>query len=315
MDGPTSDSRTLLHTVARLHYEQDMSQRDIARQMELSTATVSRLIRRARDEGIVRIEISEFIEPDSLASQVATALKLKQVAIAPTAPEPGAMAALAEPVARLLKEAPLGPGTVLGLGWGRTVWEVLQVGLPAFPGTTTVPLSGGIPEAARHFQIGEFARLAAAQINGNPRFVHAPYLLSDEARNALVKDPAISGSVGLWDRIDVALVGIGRPHGGDKTSGGAAMTPDDPALDHAAGDVLQRYFDADGKMVPWSNQHKLLAISTAQLQRIPLLIGLAVSPLKAVSIIGAARSGLINALATDSRTAMRVLEWLRPRRE
>jgi len=311
LDIQSTDSRTLLHTVARLHYEQDMSQRDIAQQMGLSTATVSRLIRRAREEGIVRIEIAEFVEPHSLAGQLADELRLKQVAIAPTAPESGAMAALAEPVARLLKDARLGPGTVLGLGWGRTVWEILQVGLPALPGTTTVPLSGGIPEAARHFQIGEFARLAASQIGGNPRFVHAPYLLSDEARHALVRDPAISGSVGLWERVDTALVGIGRPHGGDRTSGGAAITPDDPALDHAAGDVLLRYFDISGRMVHWNREDQLLAISTAQLKRVPLLIGVAVSPLKAVSIIGAARSGLINALATDTRTAMRVLDVLR----
>lgn len=310
MDIPNPDSRALLHTVARLHYEQDMSQRDIARQMELSTATVSRLIRKARDEGIVRIEISPFVEPDSLAGTLARALNLKHVAIAPSAPEAGALAALAEPVGRLLREARLGPGSVLGLGWGRTVWEVLQVGLPPLHGTTTVPLSGGIPEAARHFQIGEFARLAAAQIGGNPRFVHAPYLLSDQARAALVKDPAIKDSVDLWDRVDAALVGIGRPHGGDRTSGGAAMTPDDPAIDRAAGDVLLRYFDAGGAMVAWKDQHKLLAISTEQLMKVPLLIGLAASPLKAVSIIGAARSGLINALATDSRTAMKVMENL-----
>lgn len=309
MDTP-SDSRALLHTVARLHYEQDMSQRDIARQMQLSTATVSRLIRRARDEGIVRIEISEFVEPDALAATLATALRLKSVAIAPSAAEPGSMAALAEPAGRLLREATLGPGTVLGLGWGRTVWEVLQVGLPNFPGTTTVPLSGGIPEAARHFQIGEFARLAAAHIGGNPKFVHAPYLLGDSARQALLEDPVLRESMALWDRVDAALVGIGRPHGGDRTSGGTAITPDDPALDHAAGDVLLRYFDAKGRMVPWKDQNRLLAIGTEQLKRIPLLIGLVASPLKAVSIIGAARSGLINALATDSRTAMKVLECL-----
>lgn len=310
MESPISDSRTLLHTVARLHYEQDVSQRDIARQMSLSTATVSRLIRRAREEGIVRIEISEFVEPDMLAARLAVALRLKHVALAPSAPEAGAMAAMAEPVGRLLREASLGPGRVLGLGWGRTVWEVLQVGLPTFQGTTTVPLSGGIPEAARHFQIGEFARLAAAQMQGNPKFVHAPYLLSDEARLALVKDPVIRDSVCLWDRVDAALVGIGRPHGGDRTSGGAALTPHDQAIDHAAGDVLMRYFDADGAMVAWHGQQKLLAITTEQLRRIPLLIGLAVSPLKAVSIIGAARSGLINALATDSRTALKILDIL-----
>jgi DNA-binding transcriptional regulator LsrR (DeoR family) len=311
MDAPAPDSRALLHTVARLHYEHDLSQRDIARQMHLSTATVSRLLRRARDEGIVRIEISEFVEPDTLAETLAAALKLRRVAIVPSAPEPGTMAALADPVGRLLKESRLGPRSVLGLGWGRTVWEVLQVGLPECHGTTTVPLSGGIPEAARYFQIGEIARLAAAQIGGNPKFVHAPYLLADEARLALVKDPVIRASVDLWARVDVALVGVGRPHGGDRTSGGATLTPNDPALDRAAGDVLLRYFDANGRMVPWKDQNKLLAISTEQLHQVPLLIGLAASPLKAMSVIGAARSGLINALATDSRTAVKILDTLK----
>ena len=59
MDIPSPTSRTLLFTVARLHYEMDLSQRDIAAQLKISTATVSRLIRRAREEGIVRIEIEQ----------------------------------------------------------------------------------------------------------------------------------------------------------------------------------------------------------------------------------------------------------------
>lgn len=304
------DPRTMLQTVARLHYEQDMSQRDIARHLDLSTATVSRMIRRARDEGIVRIEISEHAEPDALAERLRDALGLKRVAIVPSGGEAGSMAALADPVGRLLREAAPGPGSVLGIGWGRTLGEVLQVGLPRCHGVTTVPLSGGIPEAARHFQIGEFARLAAAQIGGNPRFVHAPYLIGAEARAALLRDPVIRDSAELWDRIDIALVGIGRPHGGDRTGGFAAVTPNDPALDHAAGDVLLRYFDANGTIVPWRGQEDLLAISAEQLRRVPLAIGLVASPDKAVSAIGAARSGLVNALATDTRTALRVLTIL-----
>lgn len=310
MDAPQRDSRALLYTVARLHYEQDLSQRDIARQMAISTATVSRLIRRAREEGIVRIEIGEYVEPDTLADRLAEALKLRRVSIAPSAPEPGTMAALAHPVGRLLKEARLGPRSVLGLGWGRTVWDVLQVGLPQCHGTTTVPLSGGIPEAARQFQIGEFVRLAADQIGGTPKFIHVPYRLADETRRALAKDPVIREGVELWGRIDVAIVGIGRPHGSDRTNGGAALTPNDPAIDHAVGDVLLRYFDAGGRVVKWKGEEKVFAISTEQLRQVPLLIGVAVSPAKAVSIIGAARSGLINALATDSRTAMKILEHL-----
>ena len=57
-------SRTLLHTVAKMHYVSDMPQVEIARRLDLSTATVSRLIKRAREEGIVRIEVRELAAED-----------------------------------------------------------------------------------------------------------------------------------------------------------------------------------------------------------------------------------------------------------
>lgn len=311
MDSPSPTSRTLLFTVARLHYEKDLSQREIAAQLKISTATVSRLIRRARDEGIVRIEIGEFIGTEDLAEELRTVLGLERVAIAQSAPAAGSMAAIADPVGALLREADLKSGSVLGLGWGRTVWEVIQVGLPRVHGVTTVPLCGGIPEAAPYFQIGEMTRLAAAQLGGTPRFLHVPYLLSAPARKALAADPRIRDALGLWDRLDAVLVGVGRPHGGVHASGDASVTPKDPRIDHAAGDVLLRYFDSAGRRVHWEEESSLFAIEPERLLKVPLRIGAAVSQAKAISIVGAARSGLINALATDTSTAAHVLQLAR----
>ena len=311
MDAPSSGSRTLLHTIARLHYEKDLSQRQIAQQMHLSTATVSRLIRRAREEGIVRIEIGDFVGTDELAEELREVLGLAYVAVAPSAPQSGAMAAIADPVGRLLKQAKLGARSLLGLGWGRTVWEVLQVGLPKIYGVTTVPLCGGIPEAAPHFQIGEIVRTAAAQLGGEPKFLHVPYLLAEETRRALAKDPRINQTIELWDHLDAFIVGIGRPHGGSRSLNDAAITPNDPAIDHAVGDLLLRYFDASGHRVHWKDEGMLFAISLDQLVKVPLRIGVAVSQEKAISILGAARSGLINALATDTSTASQILQLAR----
>lgn len=307
MDAPSPASRTLLHTVARLHYEKDLSQREIAEQMKLSTATVSRLLRRAREEGIVRIEIADSIGTDELAEELRETLGLAHVALAPSAPAPGSLAALADPVGRLLKQARFGPRSTLGIGWGRTVWEVIQVGLPKIHGVTTVPLCGGIPEAAPQFQIGEIARLAAAQLGGLPKFLHVPYLLASEARRALSKDARIRDSLDLWNRLDAVIVGVGRPHGGTHSSNDAAVTPNDPAIDHAVGDVLLRYFDANGKRVHWRDEAMLFSISEEQLVSVPIRIGVAAAASKAVSILGAARSGLINALATDTGTASQIL--------
>ncbi|TIU23952.1 MAG: MarR family transcriptional regulator, partial [Mesorhizobium sp.] len=54
----------MLHTVAKLHYEAEMSQVDIARRLGVSTATISRLLQRARAEGIVRIEVLDLATPE-----------------------------------------------------------------------------------------------------------------------------------------------------------------------------------------------------------------------------------------------------------
>lgn len=307
MDIPAPASRTLLQTIARLHYEKDLSQREIAAQMKLSTATVSRLIKRARAEGIVRIEIADSVGTSELADELRDVLGLAHVGLAPSAPPPGTMAALADPVGRLLKQAKIGARSVLGIGWGRTVWEVIQVGLPKIPGVTTVPLGGGIPEAAPQFQIGEIARLAAAQLGGLPKFLHVPYLLAEKARRAVSEDARIQESLALWNRLDAVLVGVGKPHGGTHSTNDAAVTPDDPAIDHAVGDVLLRYFDANGRRVHWRDERMLFSIDPEQLVAVPIRIGVAVSAAKAVAILGAARSGLINALATDTGTASQIL--------
>jgi DNA-binding transcriptional regulator LsrR (DeoR family) len=311
MDTPSTASRTLLHTIARLHYEKDLSQREIAKQMNLSTATVSRLIRRAREEGIVRIEIGDFVGTEELAAELREVLGLAHVALVPSAPAPGTMAAIADPVGRLLKKADLGARSVLGIGWGRTIWQVLQVGLPKIHGVTTVPLCGGIPEAASQYQIGEITRMAAAQLDGTPKFLHVPCLLAADARRALVKDARIRESIELWDQLDAVIVGIGRPHGASQSNNDTAMTPKDPAIDHAAGDVLLHYFDVNGRRVHWKDEDTLFAINPDQLRKVPLRIGCAVAEEKAVSALGAARSGFINALATDTSTASHILHIAR----
>ena len=170
MTTETSPSRATLHMVARLHYESDLSQIEIARRLGVSGATVSRLLRRAHNEGIVRIEIQDLVPRENLTREVAEHLKLKVVSIsegASTSP----LTELAAPVGELLKER-LKEGAVLAIGWGRAIREIVRTGLPRIPGVIVVPATGGMQQPAPHFQINEFVRLAAEQLGGEPRFIH-----------------------------------------------------------------------------------------------------------------------------------------------
>ncbi len=297
----------MLHTVAKLHYKNEMSQVQIAKQLGLSTATISRLLTRARAEGIVKIEVRDLFDPHELGLQLATRLNLKKV-VAVDTPISGVLPALAVPLSEILVEASLKRGSVLMVGWGRTVSAVIDAGLPEIPDIVVVPSTGGMQQYARHFQSNEFSRRAAETTKGTPRFIHAPYLPEQSTLDLFLSDPSVREAVSYWDRIDAAIVGIGVPHGLERP--GKDVDQTEPDLMDSAGDVVRHYFDIDGNVMQWRGEGNMIAVSCAQLKRTPLVIGLAVGENKVPSIIGAARSGLINTLITDTRTAGMVLDSL-----
>ena len=297
----------MLHMVAKLHYLSDLSQVQIAKQLGLSTATISRLLQKARAEGIVRIEVRDLVAPDALGAVLAERLGLSQVSVV-EAPV-GALGALAAPLAAILQAENLKPGAVLALGWGRAVKAVLEVGLPPLPGVLIVPMTGGMQQHAAHLQINEFVRLAAEQTGGIPHFIHAPYLPSAAARPIFLSDHAISDAVALWARIDVAIVGIGLAPGLAPREPGID-TPNEQLLAGAAGEVIRHYFDAAGQSLPWEGEARMITVSPAQCRAAGLTIGVAMGEKKALSIIAAARARMISALVTDLRTAEAVLQRL-----
>ena len=297
-----------MHMVAKLHYEADLPQVQIARQLGLSTATISRLLQRARAEGIVRIEVRDLVVPDAMGAQLERLLGLRRVAVVES-PSGGSALALAGPLGMMLKTANMAPGSILALGWGRTIRGVLEAGLPPLPGILVVPATGGMLQHQAHFQINEFVRLAAEQAQGTALFLHAPVLPSAEARPSFLADPTIAQAVSLWDRIDVAVVGVGLPHALTAPEASVA-TPNEQRLVNTAGDVVRHYFDQQGNPIAWEGADRLIAVSPEQLARARLSIGMATGEAKAESIIGAARARLINALVTDSTTAQAILDRL-----
>lgn len=283
-----------------------MSQVEIARKLGVSTATVSRLLTRARASGIVKIEVMDLAVPDEVRDQLVEALGLKRAAVIDT-PSTGVLAALAAPLGNLLKEENLQKGATIGIGWGRAVREVIQAGLPRIPDVRAVALNGGMQQSAPHFQINEFVRQAAEQLGGSAHFLHAPYVSSVELRDAFLSDQVVKETIGLWDNLDCAIVGIGLPHAINPPEASAA-TINEQDIGGAVGDVIRHYVDRNGGLLHWDGEERMLAASVDQLRNVGLSIGVAATVEKAAGIVGAVRSGMINALVTDTSTALAVLE-------
>jgi DNA-binding transcriptional regulator LsrR (DeoR family) len=307
---PRRERRTAAaYAAARLHFEEGLSQAEIAERLSVSRSTVSRLLAQARESGIVRIELRPPVPESALGDELADALSLRRVVLAPRA-SGAAPLTLVAPALKELADLALGPGQALALGWGRALWELSGSRLPRLSDVDLVPAIGGMEELERPFQGNEIVRRTAEHSGAAAHLLHAPALPSRELRRALLADPAVAPVTALWDRLDAAVVGIGVPPGQPQSyvpsyvTSAAARS----ALRSAAGDVATRYFDLAGRPVAYPGEERLLGVTREQLRAAGTVIGVAAGAEKVRPIVGAARGELLDVLVTDVDTASSALE-------
>ncbi|MEO5651529.1 MAG: sugar-binding domain-containing protein [Marmoricola sp.] len=300
--------RSLMHAAATLYYLKDGTQADVARALGVSRATVSRLLSEARRTGIVRIEVLDLAEtpPVSLARELAAALGLRAVHLAPPSHQAVLRTALATQVGVALAAAELQPDDVLLVSSGRTVWQAGLEVLPRFPGTIVTPMVGGQDEPEAWYQTNEITRLIAHQIGGQPAFLYAPAQPGPGLHDLLLEDPSTRRVLDLWTRAKCALVGVGAPPS-TRASMPDFVPRDAPWLRTAAGDICTRFFDSDGQELSYPGSERLVATTYEMLRQIPHSIAVAVGESKIPSLLAASRAGWFNTLVTDTPTAALLL--------
>ena len=78
-----SDDIRLIVKIAQLYYEQDMTQAQIARELGIYRTTISRLLKRGREQGIVTIAINyDYNENLWLEQQLKQKFALQEVVVA-----------------------------------------------------------------------------------------------------------------------------------------------------------------------------------------------------------------------------------------
>jgi DNA-binding transcriptional regulator LsrR (DeoR family) len=168
---------------------------------------------------------------------------------------------------------------------------------------TVVPLCGGYwstgPEREPYRRVAD---ALGAQVRG----LMAPGLVDDAAtQQALVAHAGVRSIIELWDRLDVALFGIGGP----AWSAAQLGEPVERELDTAGavGEILVAPFDLDGRFVCPALRDRVIAFDARRLGRLPVSIGLAAGESKVRPILGALRAGALRSLVTDVATAEAVL--------
>jgi DNA-binding transcriptional regulator LsrR (DeoR family) len=292
---------------SRLYYELGETQNAIAEQLGVTRPQVSRLLKRARAEGIVEIRIIDKTSVESPAGDILRrTYGLDAVHLAPTiaGPEDLTRRMVGRLAAEVLRGA-LRTGAVVGVGDGASVAATAaaleETATPV--AVTVVPLCGGYwttgPEREPY-------RRVADALGGQARGLMAPGLVDDAAtQRALVAHAGVRAIVELWERIDIALFGIGGPAWNVAVLGDATEHDLDAA--EAVGEVLVAPFDLDGRFVCPALRERVIALDARRLGRLPVAIGVASGENKVRPILGALRAGVVRTLVTDVATAEAVV--------
>ncbi|MEY3407303.1 MAG: hypothetical protein RL038_364 [Actinomycetota bacterium] len=308
--------RALLVKAARLYYEQELSQDQIAAEIGVSRSNVSRMLTDARNQGIVQIKIVEHAMRDSaLEARLLEMLPIKHIRVARSIEGIDETAAVGALAAEALNER-LRPNTKIAISWGTTLQAVVNALEPEyFSGLEVVPIVGGMTPLSTSASGDDLIRIMSQKLSATYQTILAPAVVSSrEVRDAFTAEPSVQSVLEAATASDIAVVGIGSARSSSTMellhTAGLPESMHNSLLHEMAGDTAARFFNIDGKELdhPWND--RIIGMQLADLKRIPFVIGAAAGSAKALGVIGAVNGGLLSELVISSSTALGIIRHL-----
>lgn len=304
------DDRALMAAVARAHYLDDRSRVEIADAFGISRFKVARLLARARDEGVVTIQIDDGGLPDlELAGRLREALGLDRCHVIRSHGDDDAVRQqIGAAAARALGET-LSEDEVLGVTWGRTLTATASQ-LQHLPRLSVVQLTGFVAGDLASSPI-EVVRQASQRSGGDVYPIFSPLIVEDrETAESLRRHPDIRSAIELFPEVTTALLSVGAWNPPDSQIRDV-LSIDDLANALSKGciaDIAGILIKEDGQPVDPQFQERCVNISYEQLQKVPRVVAVAGGAAKADAIRTVSGAGLITELFTDHALALALLE-------
>lgn len=307
----------LMVKVATLYYKDGLTQDDISKKIKISKYQVNRILKRSMENGIVQISINDSLTNiTEFEDKLEKELNLKRAIVVDNLglSDKELKAKMGQAASSYLLEI-IKNNDIIGVAWGTTVNEVITH-LPnkINKNVDVIQVTGGVHQLSVNLNCQDIARRLASIFGAEPHLIYAPAIVeSPDLRDLLLNEPSIKETFGFFDKINIALVGIGAifPKVTSTFIETGSFSSDDFEklnANHAVGDVFSHFFDINGKISDPEIDKRMITISTEDLLKIPYSIGIAGGEAKAESILGALRGKYINILVTDIKAAAKILK-------
>lgn len=305
-----------LLTVARMYYEQELTQQEIADKLYLSRSHVSRMIKEAKTLGIVEIIIkSPFESHVSLEKILTDRFGLEKVLVAYT--ESSGPREEFNSVCNMgasYLNSVLTNDSVLAVSKGKTVATSVENLKPSktLPDMRLVQLAGSLdsistPGIDEMFILQRVAALYGCEC----RRLLVPYLLDDEESRTLIcrqnstrEVLQCSKDVNIFiSGVDTLLYWVERLSEKDTNP---------LRKQGVVGCMWGYFFDINGNIIDTPLYNRMVIPPRSIFQSVSTRICIASDRFKTKALLGALRGGLCNVLVTNSQIASQLLSLDRP---
>jgi len=302
---------------ATMYYLQDMTMEAIARHLRTSRSTVSRLLKRARDTGLVEITLRAAItRAPGLGQSISETFGVETfvVPVPDTTNDVDRLEQVAIASAKLLGSW-FDSGMVMGIAWGTTL-EAVSRHLAHKPtrGSAVVQLNGaannrtsGVDYTSNLISSFGSAFDASMHYFPVPAFFDFP-----ETKAAMWRERSVRRVLQVQGLADIALFSVGAIAGAIPSHVYAAGYLDDDDVrtlqaEGVVGDVCTVFLRADGSYKDVVVNQRATGPTPDELHRIPRRVCVVAGDNKAVPLLAALRSGVVTDLVLDELTALRLL--------
>jgi DNA-binding transcriptional regulator LsrR (DeoR family) len=303
--------------VARMYYIDGLKQSDIAERLHISQTTISRLIRKAREDDVVRITVNV---PGGTYPELEDRLRglfgLSEAIVVECGEdrEQQILARIGEAAAHYV-ETTLERDEIIGISsWSESLLRMVDNIHPMKPpaAAEVVQILGGMGNPSVQAHATNLTVRLAKLTRATPLLLATQGVAaSAKAKDVLVSDPFVRDTMREFPKITMALVGIGalEPSKLLADSGNVFTAGELSELARlgAVGDICLHFFDEDGRALHSSLDERVIAISLEELRGVRRVVAVAGGERKVAALVGALRASLVDVLVTDRFTAEKIV--------
>lgn len=309
---PIRATDQIMHKAAWLYYSHGLRQDEVARQLDISRASVATYLRRARETGIVTISTStDLFTDDVLARELEDATGISSVWIVPEDRQALDPAAEMPVVAASVFLNLIRKGDRVGVAWGRTVYHIADV-MPFadLQDVTVVQLCGNLG-APYSYRPDQCTTEIARRLNAQGINIYAPLVLSSERlARELIEEPVIREQLATISQCALALYSVGGIEEDSHLVKCGAITPEQMqglGIAGARGVIAGQVIDGDGQWMDCEHNRRCISADLTSIRKIGKRMMVVQEEAKFEPLVAAIKGQFVSHLVVTTSMARRVL--------